>query len=356
MGRPKLLELDDVRGAAIIAVVLIHGIAEGSVPGAGAHGSDTVQLLLLLVNKLCAFAVPAFIFVSGLVLFYGAPVRWSRESLARYYRRRMQTALFPYLVWSLLFYIMNQWLAHGLDTKLDPVYFGKLLLTGGASYHLYFLVIIMQFYAVFPVVAALVRRYDPAGKLLLAAGLLLQFGFYAYSRLVHPVPFSSLWAFGYAAFFALGGWFGLQYAARADAARTKAPLWAAAALCAGFGYAGLHIWAVQGTAPSDIWYEICYDGLGLAAAAALIAWARGQQGRLRMLAALGKASFGVYLVHPAVLSLWRLAVPLDPRGAGYAALNAVGIAVVLAVSYGCTLVFYRLKQHRLKQDRTNVLI
>ncbi|WP_052487802.1 acyltransferase [Gordoniibacillus kamchatkensis] len=341
MSKPKLLELDVVRGVAILAVVLVHGTAEGS--AAGSAGPDGVQAAGLLINKLCAFAVPAFIFVSGLVLFYGAPAGWNRESLRRYYGRRMKTALVPYLAWSAIFYVANQWLAHGAEMKPDPVYFGKVLLTGGASYHLYFLVIIMQFYAVFPLAAAAVRRYDPGGKLLLAAGLTLQLAFYAFGRYVQPVPFSYLWAFDYASLFAFGGWFGLRYGARAASAERRAGWWAAAACCFGLGYAGLHIGAAYGAAPGSGWYELAYAGFGLAAAAALVAWARRLQGRLRPLAALGRASFGVYLVHPLLLSLWRAIVPVEPRGAGYALINAIGIAAVLAASYALTLGYTRMR-------------
>jgi peptidoglycan/LPS O-acetylase OafA/YrhL len=342
MGRPKLLELDGVRGVAIAAVVVIHGTADAA--QAGQRAADAMQLLMLVVNKLCAFAVPAFIFVSGLVLFYGLPAEWNRETLGRYCRRRAQTVLVPYLIWVSVYYVVNQWFAHGREMKLDPVYFGKLLLTGGASYHLYFLVIIMQFYAVFPLLSALVRRYDRGGWLLLASGLLLQLGFYAFGRLVHAVPFSYLWGVNYAAFFALGGWFGIRYESRAAAAQRRGQGWAAAALSLGLAYAGLHAAALRGISLNDGWYELCYDGLGLTAAAALVGLARRLQGRLAWLDALGRASFGVYLTHPLVLSLWRLAVSPEPYGWSPAIANAAGIVVAAGVSWGMAAAYRRIKK------------
>jgi peptidoglycan/LPS O-acetylase OafA/YrhL len=349
MGRPKLPELDAVRGVAIAAVAVIHGTAEAV--SAGTPEADPVKLMMLIVNKLCAFVVPAFLFVSGLVLFYGLPAEWNRETLGRYCRRRAQTVLVPYLIWISIYYVFNQWLAHGREMKLDPVYFAKLLLTGGASYHLYFLVIIMQFYAVFPLVSALVRRFDRGGRLLLASGLLLQLGFYAFGLLVHAVPFSYLWGMSYAAFFALGGWFGLRYEPRAAAVQRRGRGLAAAALSFGLAYAGLHAAALRGISVSGVWYELCYDGLGLAAAAALVGWARRLRGRLTRLDALGQASFGVYLVHPLVLSLWRLAIPLEPHGWKGAIVSAAGIVAAVGVSWGMTAAYGRIKKLR-----TNVLI
>ena len=75
--KERIAEIESLRGIAFAAVVLQHSIAHFSlVPEAGLE--DGVLLaILLMVSK---FAVPLFIFITGMVLFYntGEQLKYGR--------------------------------------------------------------------------------------------------------------------------------------------------------------------------------------------------------------------------------------------------------------------------------------
>lgn len=355
MKKPKLLELDLVRAFAILAVVLIHGTSEGT--GAG-YAGGIMQLAFLAVNKLCAFAVPLFIFMSGVVLFYGAPATWDRKAVAGFYRRRLRTVLAPYLIWTAFYYVFNQWMAHGQDMRLDPVYFAKLLVTGNASYHLYFLVVIVQLYAVFPLLARMTGKWGWAARNMVWLGIAAQLGWYAVVRQLAGFDFDYLFGFSYAAYFAFGGWLGLRYTERAERLRRLLPWTLAASAALGVAYAALFAAAQAGAAvASPLAFELVFAAYGLAAAAVLVPLAQmllaGGSAAAPLLARLGAASFGVYLLHPLLLSLWRAAVPLPPGSLAYTAANALGIGIVLGGSWAATEAYRRRKNNSARIARSD---
>ncbi len=96
-----------------------------------------------------------FFFISACMLTY-AYSGVGRGGWGRFYRRRLVSVGIPYLCWTLIYYLYNLRGAHfaSAGDALDRLL--RTLVTG--YYQLYFLVVIMQFYLVFPLVLALLRR------------------------------------------------------------------------------------------------------------------------------------------------------------------------------------------------------
>jgi len=143
-----LVEAAWLRAAACLCVVLIHVTANPlyfSAPGSAA------QLGFLIANQFTRFAVPAFIFLSGLTLGW----RYLGQNADFFYRtflvRRFYTVFLPYAAWSTI-YTLSTLSALGGPWELTTVLkrIGYELLVGDASYHLYFVVLICQFYLLFP--------------------------------------------------------------------------------------------------------------------------------------------------------------------------------------------------------------
>ena len=145
LSRPKLTEIDIMRAIAIIAVLLIHGTS-GATQLPLRTGSHAVFFIL---NKASLFTVPLFIWISGVVLFYSYYDRWEQGMSLVFWTKRLRKILIPYILWSLFYYLFNQFIFHG-RFGFDVVHVIKLLMSGNASYHLYYMIIIVQFYLLFP--------------------------------------------------------------------------------------------------------------------------------------------------------------------------------------------------------------
>ncbi|WP_105616678.1 acyltransferase [Vallitalea okinawensis] len=147
----RLYEIDLFRISACIAVIIIHCTAfvlAGPV-------DDIVNLILVTINRVMSFAVPAFIFISGFSLYsaYGH----QQVTIKGFTVKRIHTVLLPYLLWSNIFfliYILTNTRIYTLE-----LYF-KYLLLGEMSYHLYFIPIIIQFYILFIPIKWAVKRFN----------------------------------------------------------------------------------------------------------------------------------------------------------------------------------------------------
>ncbi|WNQ12419.1 acyltransferase [Paenibacillus aurantius] len=344
MAKAKIMELDLVRAIAILAVLMIHGTSEASyyIP----VGSRS-QIFYLALNKFSNFAVPLFLLLSGVVLFYRYSDKWSgREALA-FYGKRIKFVVIPYLIWSFFYYIYNQWIVHYsfADVKLDGWDFLKKLQWADTSYHLYFIIIIVQLYLLFPVLMTLVRWRPVIGRYLIVIGLAVQVGYFLYHFYVHPFEHrASLW-FNYIAVFCVGGYMGLNYEKIRQAERN---LWWVFGLTVFIGYSLLmyFVLANQHINFGQPIYELLFNGYAVCVAFSFLWIGRKLLKFSKVTSALtsiGAASFAIYFMHPAVLSWWRTAFVYPVGSLAYHAATWVGFLLSLFVPWGIALLLKRWK-------------
>ncbi|MFQ5877716.1 MAG: acyltransferase family protein, partial [Acidobacteriota bacterium] len=114
-GRPRLAQLDLLRGAAILGVVAIHATSPflGEMAAAGAEGTPAFRLLLAF-NQLGRYSVPGFFLMAGLLAAVVWGDRCGRPGGTRLFlRRRLARILLPYLTWSAVFFLAPLWLRGG---------------------------------------------------------------------------------------------------------------------------------------------------------------------------------------------------------------------------------------------------
>lgn len=132
----RLISIDILRVMSILAVLLIHTttrILEVT------HYNLYAYPLTLFLNQIARFAVPLFFLISGFVLELSAG---PEINYFEYFKRRFSKIVFPYVFWSLIYYyfIYNQ----NHDNLI------RVILTGNASYQLYFIPALSIFYLAFP--------------------------------------------------------------------------------------------------------------------------------------------------------------------------------------------------------------
>ena len=151
-----------VKQAGVLATHSIVNFA----PAAASLGSGAALLLLHVSRE-------GFFFVSACMLTY-AYSDLRRDGLRRFYWRRFLSVGLPYLAWIGIYFFFLMPRAHytGVSSALHGL--TGMLETG--YYQLYFLLVIMQFYLLFPLLMVLLRRTRGHHGLIVSAAVLAQFG------------------------------------------------------------------------------------------------------------------------------------------------------------------------------------
>ena len=185
--RPHLAQLDALRLAPMMGVISTHVLlytAPGTSRGAGA------LLMVLHVNR------ELFFFVSAFVLAYSTGAVQQRFDVARFWRRRYPLVVAPYIAWTLIYWLLvSELQAPGIAPA--PQSLLEDLATGWLQ--LYFLLVTMQIYLVFPLLTWLVRKTRGYHWLVLLVSGGLQVGLdwvfqYRPGLIPGPIFGAALWA------------------------------------------------------------------------------------------------------------------------------------------------------------------
>ncbi|BCG56703.1 acyltransferase [Paenibacillus sp. URB8-2] len=359
--KERIPQLDIFRAISIFAVMAIHATSRTL-----AETLNTPLFhLFLFINKFSQFAVPSFVFLSGFVLFYNYIDRpLTGKTLGKFYSRRLIYILVPYIVFSLLYFVLklyagNQW---SMPPQEMAAKMAKYVLTGTAYTHLYYVIIIIQFYVLFPLLLWCLQKSRRLAAWAPLIGLALQWGFVVLNKYMvnhgyWQVPKGSL-AITYFSYFLLGAAIAVFYSSLKPwliPGDDKRPtgrwlLWAVLwVVWIAVGTAHVELWNrnyTQKTVINSFWFEGAANAHALLSCLVLLQlsfllYGAGQRLWSRLLISAGACSFGIYLVHPAVLFFYRkidfhggyLAYALAIAGGWLAALLLSWIIVALAFRY-----------------------
>ena len=179
--RTRLDHIDAMRPIKQAGVVSTHSLLAFA-PAAGlAVGAS---LMLLHVTR------EAFLFVSACMLTYSYK-GLGRGGLRTFYWRRFVSVGLPYLCWTAIYFALTLSLASGWAHALGHLGY----LIGSGYYQLYYLLVIMQFYLIFPLLALAMVRWQGHHGVVLAVSGALQL---ALVSLMHwgtlPSAFEGFWA------------------------------------------------------------------------------------------------------------------------------------------------------------------
>src|SRR5947209_15825242 len=139
--RPYIYELDPLRAVTALTVIAVHVLAFTLFLN---HTTKGVQVQNGIITSV-HFTREAFMFITALALtyvYFGRPF-----SGKRFWAKRSIGVLLPYCLWSIAYTWVNA-------SQHSPAAFAKLvvfnILTGNASYQLYYILLTIQFYLILP--------------------------------------------------------------------------------------------------------------------------------------------------------------------------------------------------------------
>jgi peptidoglycan/LPS O-acetylase OafA/YrhL len=311
------------------------------------------------------FTRSAFFVLSAMVLTTRYADRGPRP--VSFWRRRFVLVGIPFIAWTLIY--------SAIGLAAVPRSFGESVIavlynlgTGRGWFHLYFLLVSLQFYLLFPLFIRLLRATMGRHCYLIAVSALLQFG---YDLWVHdPAPtgakaaylhFAEAYVMSYQFFLVLGGVIAMHRHEVEAWLRSHQRITVTALVATGIFAEGRYVWAVlTGTHPmfaSDV-FQVGVMLWSIAAVGAVytvgIRWAdrRGDGSSVgsRWVERASNRSFGVFLVHP--LILWALTVggPSSPAGKLPAPLSSI-VVFPIAV-FGSLLIVELLRRTPLSMTLT----
>jgi peptidoglycan/LPS O-acetylase OafA/YrhL len=166
-GRQRLDQVDAMRPIKQAGVVSTHTIIAFTPVTAAVYSN--AALLLLHVSR------DAFFFISACMLTY-AYYDLKRSQLRRYYWRRFVSVGIPYLCWNVIYFLWFLYVLRDVSYA-NPLRaaqsFGRQLEVGYDQ--LYFLIVIMEFYLLFPLLLILLKKTKGHHGLVLAIAVVVQF-------------------------------------------------------------------------------------------------------------------------------------------------------------------------------------
>lgn len=164
--KTDIFALDGLRTLCILAVVLIHSVTR--ILERTGYDLHTYEIALFL-DQVGRFAVPLFFLLSGFVL----ALHYHRhENFIHFFVKRINRIFLPYLFWSFIYYF--------LVYKNHSGTFLNSILTGNASYQLYFIPAILVLYLLFPVFYRFKNTLSNPYILVAMGGLQIYFLYYDY--------------------------------------------------------------------------------------------------------------------------------------------------------------------------------
>ena len=161
--------IDNIRGLCMLGVIGIHiGGSLGLAPN-----NFTLYCFLEVISR---YSVPAFFFISGygLVCNDKALLTGGKLNYWDFLKKRLRGAGLPYLSWSLFYLAYFTLVLPSGMISWQPLHLAFVLFFGLACYHLYFMVILLWFYASYPLWRTLLRWINEHS---IALGLTLLFIF-----------------------------------------------------------------------------------------------------------------------------------------------------------------------------------
>ena len=151
--KSRIKSIDAIKGVSIAAVILIHTCY------LLLYTNSTFEIITLnFINNISRFAIPVFLFTSGLLL---KPFIWEKKYIFKFYWDKFIRIGIPYILVNIILWQIGY-------NSSAPLW--ELILTGGIVVPFYFVPILFQLYLLYPLLDY-IRKINP--KYLLLGSLII---------------------------------------------------------------------------------------------------------------------------------------------------------------------------------------
>ena len=348
MKRAHIDELNITRALAILAVLLIHST---STPVTALSNESKLYPFYVFFNIFPKFAVPVFIFLSGFVLFYNYIQKdFTKKLIVRFYKKRVTQILIPYLIFSVFYYTAVQfYVTHDFSLTWHALFsfeFLEKLLIGKAYTHLYYIFIMVQFYLMFPLFLYILKKKPALSPHLIWIGFALQWIFIQLNAEFWQYPYRGSISFSYIFYFLAGAFLGIyfeKYKLWLHLKKENFPIfiyfvWALWLVSTIYNiYLYYYVFSSQTYLANSITFELVFQLQSITACIVLLQlsfwiYDKGNKAFVNGLINLGTLSFGIYLLHPFFLLIYRQ-IPISGNSMLFHVWSVGGFLVALFITW-----------------------
>lgn len=348
MKKEHINELDITRALAILAVLIIHST---STPVTTLPSGSYFFPIYVFLNIFSKFAVPVFIFLSGFVLFYNYIQKdYTKQVVIDFYKKRLTQIALPFLFFSAFFYVCLRFFnTYDINYALYSLFsleFLQKLVIGKAYTHLYYIFIIVQFYILFPIILYLLKKKPGITLHFLWVGFIVQWAFYFFNQEIWHYPYKMSISLSYMFYFLLGAYIGVNYEkCKKFLKLTKENInwtipvlwlvWIASSLYNVYIY--YFIYSSDTLVVNRVLFEFVFVVQSATASIVILQisyWIYHYWNKriVNGLINLGALSFGIYLLHPFFLMLYRK-IPLSGNSLLFHIWSVGGFLIALFVTW-----------------------
>jgi surface polysaccharide O-acyltransferase-like enzyme len=326
--KPSRIQLKEIiifKTLCIMAVLVVHATSDAIV---SYNMQYSGYAIFNFFNRFFAYGTPLFIMISGFLYFYAYWNRsFSEVNWERYWLKRLAYIIIPYIFFSLLYYAIKKFWLNPIDDADWADHFKMIwdyLHNGRSHPHLYFFIVMIQLYIVFPVLLYLMKKKTWLFTYAPIFGIAIHIGFLILNNRVDFVDQKGSLLISYFSFYTLGIWLGGNYEKfKAHFHKPFRSLQdvaiALSCLLLAFGVGLMFVESWYGVRTSafkvhSLTIEFSYVFYILPLAMILLYlsnWiAKWNDTYMKQfLLNIGIRSFGIYLIHPLFLMFYRLYVP-----------------------------------------------
>lgn len=356
--RKHIDELYYIRAIAALGILIIHATGMFAVYS---EFNSKAMYLGIFTNQFFRFGSPIFMMISGLVLFYNY-TSMEEFDAKKFYKKKFLYIIIPYVIWSIIYFTYRNYGAGMIFNKVQIISLVKEILSGKAFPHLYFMTLIVQFYAILPLFIKFLTKAMKENPIKLTLVLLLlQAIILVYGRYFRNFSATGLlglfnlyyWksVFGWFFYFLFGGILGIHYQEVVEyIEKNIKPIFILYIITTSLylGQVYYNIWKNAGRDYYDNFGSIRPETLiyAIVTMPMLIWITRRMVGKFKSVKTFGTYSLGIYFAHPIVLEIIQIKVfRRYPNVFGYSRITSMFTLVTLGIflTFAFVLIIATLK-------------